>query len=312
MQNEGEHAMRARDEQWSGDFKAWLCPIRWWMSALLLAAMSFAHTVAVAEDVALEDADARSSSASEAEDWSVGVAPYLWLPQIQGTLSTRGVTAVIDLDYHDLFDLLGNGDLFAAGVHLEGRYRKLSFLVDDFGGTARPQTSVKYGPNEMLRGRADVTFDFNFLEFGPAYRVVDLPVDDDRSIIIDLLTGGRFMYFHDSISVLNARGNADQKVNATTTWVDPFVGGRWWVPVSENLDVIFRGDIGGFGAGSQLAWNLVGGFQYELPWSPGGVRTSIAAIYKAFDFNYATGSASQKTVVALNLRGPALGLTFEF
>lgn len=304
--------MMPRDERRASNVRKSPLLSRVCLFAFVLAAIGFGDSGAAAQDAALEDADARASSGSRVEDWSIAIAPYLWLPQIQGTLSTRGVTAAIDLDYHQLFDLLGNGDLLAAGVHLEGRYRKLSFLLDDFGGTARPQTDVTYGPNEMLRGRADVTFDFNFLEFGPAYRVLDVPIDDRRSIGVDLLTGGRFMYFHDAISVLNARGNVDQKVNATTTWVDPFVGGRWWVPVSENLVVIFRGDIGGFGAGSQLAWNLIGGFQYELPWRPGGARTTIAATYKAFDFNYESGSTSQKTVVALNLRGPALGLTFEF
>lgn len=292
--------MKPCDKRWLGDL----------VFACMLA-MSFGVSVVAAQD-APDNAAAPSSSGPQANDWSITVAPYLWLPQIQGTVSTHGVTAAIDLNYHQLFDLMGNGDLFAAGAHIEGRYRQLSFFLDDFGGIARPQTSVVYGPNEMLPGRADVTFNFNLLEFGPAYRVLDLPVGEGRAISIDLLTGGRFMYIYNSISVLNAQGQVDQKVKATTTWVDPFVGGRWWVPVSESIDVVFRGDIGGFGAGSELAWNLIGGIQYELPWRPGGARTTLAAIYKAFDFEYQTGSAPQKTVLALNLRGPALGLTFDF
>lgn len=120
------------------------------------------------------------------------------------------------------------------------------------------------------------------------------------------------------VSVAAVQGAAAEDADAQfssgfqSTWVDPFVGGRWWVPVSENVDVVFRGDIGGFGAGSQLAWNLIGGFQYEPPWRPGGARTTVAAIYKASDFDYQTGSGAQKSTVALNLRGPALGLTLDF
>ena len=37
-------------------------------------------------------------------------------------------------------------------------------------------------------------------------------------------------------------------------WADPLIGVRWEVPVLDRLSLDFRGDIGGFGASSDLVW----------------------------------------------------------
>ena len=94
--------------------------------------------------------------------------------------------------------------------------------------------------------------------------------------------------------------------------MDPFVGGRFAVPLVGDLDLVFRADIGGFGAGSELAWNVISGFQYALPWEPWGARASVALIYKAIDFDYRSGSGLDEVVSKLDMRGPALGLIFDF
>ncbi|MEW6269489.1 MAG: hypothetical protein AB1689_09365 [Thermodesulfobacteriota bacterium] len=251
-------------------------------------------------------------SSGEASPWSFQVVPFLWLPEVEGSVSTRGITADVDVDFGDVFDLLGDGDLFAAGGHFEARYDGFSFFVDAFGGTARPASDVTLGPRQMLSGTADLTLSFTFVEFGPALRVLDWPRGGEgRPVTADLLTGGRFMYFYQSISLRGAGGRFVRDAKATSTWVDPFVGGRFAVPLVGELDLVFRGDIGGFGAGSQLAWNLIGGFQYRLPWQPWGARTSVVAVYKALDFDYESGS-SDRIDIALDLRGPAVGLAFEF
>jgi hypothetical protein len=255
---------------------------------------------------AADDGGARSP-------WGFQVVPFMWLSELEGTIATRGETADIDVDFDDIFDLLGDGELFAAGGHFEGRYERFSFFVDAFGGTARPTSNVTVGQRQMRSGTADVTMNFAFIEFGPAYRVLEWPLDDGgRPIVIDLLTGGRWMYFYESITLKGSAGLLDRFASATSTWVDPFVGGRFAVPLVGELDFIFRGDIGGFGAGSELAWNLIGGFRYGLPWQPYGAHTSIVAVYKALDFDYEAGSGTNQIVAALDMRGPAFGLAFDF
>jgi hypothetical protein len=275
----------------------------------LVLVISCTITRASAED----EVSAYQPARADLDGWTFQVIPFIWLPEIEGTVGTRGRTAAIDVDFSDLFDLMGDGDLFASGGHVEAKYRDLSLFLDAFGGMARPTSQVTFGRDRTFSGKADVTMNFVFFEFGPAYRVLDWPRGDGgRPIQIDLLTGGRFMYFYESITAKGSQGRFRRYANATSSWVDPFVGGRFTVPIADGLDVLFRGDIGGFGAGSQLAWNLLGGLAYQLPWHPGAATTSIYAIYKALDFDYEHGSGAGATQAALDLRGPAVGLAFNF
>jgi hypothetical protein len=280
----------------------------------ILAAALFLAIVATATNAAAQPpAPPPAPNDGAGSPWRFQAAVYAWFPQIQGSVSARGETADIDIGFDDMFDLLGNGDLFASGGHFEVGYDRFSFFLDAFGGTARPTSNVTVGPRQGLSGTADVTMNFVFFEFGPAYRVLQWPLDGPgRPISIDVLAGGRFMYFYNSISLRGSEEAFGRDASSTSEWVDPFVGGRFSVPLVGDLDVVFRGDIGGFGAGSELAWNLIGGFQYRLAWAPFGARTSVAAIYKALDFEYQSGSGPDAVVTDLNERGPALGLVFDF
>jgi hypothetical protein len=265
--------------------------------ALLLVSLSAAAVATAAEQAAVEE--------PVADGWTFEIAPYLWLPEMEGTLSAGPLSAPIDVDIDELFDLIFDGELLAGGLHLGAQWGRFSLFVDGFGGGAKPS-------EKLQRGKLDVTLNFAFIEFGPAYRVLDLPVrPGGRSIQVDALVGGRFMYFYDSIEFEGSRGIVNFGSDATTTWVDPFVGGRWRVPLVGELDMVFRGDIGGFDVGSKLAWNLIGGFQYGLPWRAGDAQMSVVAAYKAFDFDY-EGSGSRQGQLALNLRGPLLGVMFNF
>lgn len=243
--------------------------------------------------------------------WSFEMAPYVWLPEVQGTIRVRNETADLNVTFNDVFDLLGAGKLFAAGGHAEVRYDRFSFFLDAFGGTVRPTASATVG-GQIIQRRvtADVVTNWSFFEFGPAYRLLQWPMKQgERPISIDALVGGRLMYFYDSITLTGSGGRLNRFVSSSSTWVDPFVGGRFDVPVWGDLDVIFRGDIGGFGAGSDLAWNVLGGFQYILPWEPGGANTSLVAVWKTLSFDYESGNAVQSN---LTFSGPAFGLMAHF
>lgn len=236
--------------------------------------------------------------------WSFELTPYLWLPEQQGRVQVRDLSASIDVDFGDVFDLLGNGELFAGMLHLEAKNGPLSLFVDGVGGTMQPTQKTE-------RATTDTTLNYAFIEFGPAYRIFEYPSakPEGRPIQIDALAGGRFMYFYQEIDVKGSGGLLDREADASFDWVDPFVGGRFLVPLVGGLDLFFRADIGGFDAGSELAWNVVGGFKVELPWQPGSARTALIAGYKALDFDYEGGNDGR---VSLNIRGPALGLMFTF
>lgn len=61
---------------------------------------------------------------------------------------------------------------------------------------------------------------------------------------------------------MNEAASAD--INETREWVDPYVGFRAQHYITETCYLGARGDIGGFGVGSELTWQLFGGVGYAI------------------------------------------------
>ena len=92
-------------------------------------------------------------------------------------------------------------------------------------------------------------------------------------------------------------------------WADPLIGVRWEVPVLDRLSLDFRGDIGGFGASSDLIWGLVSDVKYWLPWTPWALQPWFAIGYRAVAFNRDFAGSNN---IDLQFRGPTRGAGFVF
>jgi hypothetical protein len=68
-----------------------------------------------------------------------------------------------------------------------------------------------------------------------------------------------------------------------------------------------RGDIGGFGIGSDITWNLVGMVDFK-PWKHVGLFGGYRALYQ----DYSTGSGSNKFKFDATMHGPLLGLNITW
>src|SRR5262249_10855281 len=108
---------------------------------------------------------ASSDEVRRLDGWWFEFTPYLWLPGADGKVQVRRVSASFHVDYDQVFDLLGDGDLFAAMGHFEAHHGRLSLLVDAVGVHAKPS-------GELDRATVDSTLNATFVEFGPAYRLV--------------------------------------------------------------------------------------------------------------------------------------------
>jgi len=91
------------------------------------------------------------------------------------------------------------------------------------------------------------------------------------------------------------------------SWIDPIVGSRMWLPLSESFTFIGRADIGGFGVGSDLTWQLGAYFQWQ---SSGSV--SIIAGYRYLVMDYEDGKGAKRFAYDMTLQGPVLGLSWGF
>jgi hypothetical protein len=84
------------------------------------------------------------------------------------------------------------------------------------------------------------------------------------------------------------------------------------VRLIDALSFQVRADVGGFGAGSDLAWSLLGAFRYDTPWKLGHADVGLTAGYKVYDVDYSAGAGGEERDFHLQMRGPVLGVAFTF
>lgn len=119
----------------------------------------------------------------------------------------------------------------------------------------------------------------------------------------DAILGLRGYSMNPEVSLLRGPTLFDQ----TQDWLDPFVGGRWIWRFAEDWSVVARGDIGGFGIGSDFAWQGLG----LVEWQP-FENVSFLAGYRALDINYEDGSGNDYFNFDATIHGPMLGVNFRW
>jgi len=229
------------------------------------------------------------SQAGQRSPWGFRLAPYAWLTSTSGSIGAGPLSADAGLSSSDVLSSLQ----IAAMALVEVDYDKWSFENDLIyarfqSSQATPGTlfgELKSTLNQFLwtsylgyrvletpRFTADVQAGFRLISLG-----LDLELTPDQ-------LPGRSRYF-------------------TRTWIDPVVGLRTRTQVTDWLFVPLRGDIGGFGANSELTWQAFGGLGFQLSrWA------AIIAGYRALGYDYNQANFEYN----VNTHGPLLGVEFSF
>ena len=87
------------------------------------------------------------------------------------------------------------------------------------------------------------------------------------------------------------------------SWADPIIAARYHADFSDRLGATVYADVGGFGAGSQITWQILGTLDYRVTdW------LVLRAGYRHLRIEY------HGDVIRLDtaLSGPILGTTFRF
>lgn len=87
------------------------------------------------------------------------------------------------------------------------------------------------------------------------------------------------------------------------TWVDPIIGLRGRFEINDKVSWGGFTSIGGFGAGSDLSFDIFGGVEYAF-----SERFSANAGFRYMAFDYDGGTADLK----LQMYGPVFGITMRF
>jgi hypothetical protein len=233
------------------------------------------------------------------DQWRFEIAPYVWATSLDGTVGAAGRTTPVNADFAQVVH--DSDSLLALMLHGEAARGPLALFTD--------VTFGKIGVDEAPtpNGTIDVTSTILFLEAGAAYRLLDdHPLgghpDSPARLSVDALAGARLTTLGVDLHFRELGADIDR----TNAWVDPFVGARATLDLGPRWSLRLRGDVGGFGAGSQFTWQALGlvGYRFHI----GSVPTTLFAGYRALGQDFVAHGFTWDTVT----HGPMLGLSFTF
>ena len=245
-----------------------------------------------------------SSIASAQEDtpkekkWNFTAAPYLILPSMNGEVGIGEQFVDVDADPGKIFDNLEGAFMFFFEASNEKWIVNFDFLYMKLGAG---------GTTPLLERPADVELKQLGLTFNGMYKVNDWAAvgvgfrinSIDQSFFIPALAGP---------------GPGDIELpaidrSANNSWVDPLIVARLMTRFDEsNWRLGIVGDIGGFGIGSDLAWQLnpFVGYQFSKLF-----EIDLAYRWLSMDYN-SGGVGPDYFLYDMVISGPEIGFFFHF
>jgi hypothetical protein len=254
------------------------------------------------QDVGAADLEARTPSSgilSSGDGWTFSVAPYFWAAGIRGDIGVRGKGPVgVDIPFRDIFDDLRFGGMVVGEAH-NGTWGVLTDLIYLKVDVDRSITGTLGGIPLQLSGNLQTSS--LTATFMGEYRAVAQP-----SVSVDLMAGARVWSVDNDLSLGLAAGGSPIAAfsgSETKTWVDPMIGAKTRVDLSPSWYLTGWAMIGGFGAASDLSWDLLGGLGYQ--WNK---SFSLVAGYRALGVDYHRDGFNFDVVQ----QGPIFGAVIRF
>ena len=233
--------------------------------------------------------------------WKFIIAPYGWLPWINGDVTTGSNESHINMTPKDV---LPNLDAVLE-LHMEARKGNWSFMLDPT--YLKLSQSVDIGP---FGGSADITMKQYIVDFGEYYKFASLAAGgSNNKLDIEGFVGGRYWYINNDLdfNLGLPLPISIPSISVTKKWLDPVVGGRLSYRINDTWFFNLVGDVGGFGLVSHFTWEAkaMGIWQFSR-------YVGIAGGFRAIGVNYEDGQGSSKFQMDTVTYGPVLGITFVF
>jgi hypothetical protein len=238
----------------------------------------------IGESAYPQTSDTSTASETPAEEetsgWRIDLTPYLWMAGMSGDAVLRGIPVEhIDISFSDIIEDLDFG--FAG--HLEATKNNkftLFFDINYINISEKPQTVVVRVKNTVG-------------ELGATYHLGE---------VFEVLGGVRIIKWKLELTPSQIPTTFER----SRTFGDPFVGARVRARVWRSLMLGARGDIGGFGVGSDFSWNII--LEGSIPIARWG---SIYIAQRWWNDDYGTNDQKDFQLDLLTA-GPIVGLTFHF
>jgi hypothetical protein len=265
------------------------------------------------------------------KQWEFSFTPYAWAMSVKGNTTVAGQTIDVDASFLDIIEK--SDTILGLMGHFEARKGPLALYSDlvwaslTFSGN-RSATGPLGGVNVSVDG--DLDYKQTIIEAGISYEIGRFNSDavslkdgwgsPTSFTAIDVLAGAR--YWRESVDFslnitgagpgvlppgFQVSGNRVVARSGDMEWVDPVVGLRVRHQFSPGQELQLRGDIGGFGVGSDFSWQLFGGYSCQLGDSWSGVIG-----YRALSVDFSEESSNRARGIDLIQHGPVFGVSYRW
>lgn len=274
----------------------------------------------LAADLAPAPATAVAAPIALPPTWTFRFTPYGWLISLNGTQTVRGRSESVNASFIDILEksdslvaLMGDVEFRNGPFALFGDVVWTKVGLDR--STVRSRTLAP-GVTGTVSAALNLDVEMAIVEAGAAYEVAR-----SGPLAFDVLGGLR--YWHQtadlSLDVTAGVQTADLEIAGTRAvarsgsvdWLDPLVGARIRYAVAPGQELFLRGDIGGFGAGSDFSWQAFGGYSFDFG-TYNGIAFSGVIGYRALSVDYAQGEGRRRYEFDMLVHGPVLGISARF
>lgn len=232
---------------------------------------------------------------SSKNKWAFKVEPYMMFPYMKGDVAVRNLPAAsIDANMGEIFNKLQLGLM----LNIEAGNDKWTITSD-----------VIYMDLTQDINEGDV---INSGEIGATQIAWELA--GMRKVLpwLEVGVSGILNTLSNELNVnINnpgpGSGTTDKSGDISKSWVEPMIVTRIQSSPDKTLIYQFKGEIGGFGIGSDFAWQaeVDAGFHFSKLFQ-------ITAGYRIISLDYETGSGENLFVYDVDTFGPVIRLGFNF
>ena len=235
-----------------------------------------------------------SAQAGAAEKkWHFLTDVYLMFPYMNGETGKGDLLSVpVDASPGDIFSKLK----MAAMLYAEARTEKWAITSDlvymGLNQEVTPGTLFHSGEvtaNEFIWEPAGFYRIVPFLEVGAGGRLTSLSTDIDARR--NVFPGG----------------TEEVAASGSKTWFDPIIITRLTADINDKWLFQFRGDVGGFGLGSDFTWQLQAYAGYRF-----GKVFQLTAGYRILSIDYDKGVDTERFIYNMDTFGPVVRFGFNF
>lgn len=236
--------------------------------------------------------------AAPAAEWSHTVTPYIWGSGMSGKTAVGTAAGPLEADVDVGFsDILSNLKFGAMMSYRGDRSDGWVVMADAIYMSLEADKRSNVGP---VLVDTTVGVKQTALEVDAGYRVNEQ---------VTVFGGLRYNKVDADLDVIRSGpgAGASRSAGKGDSWTDPVLGVAARLPVSDGWSVGLRGDVGGFGVGSDLTWQMMASANWK-------VRDDLEVVlsYRYLDADYEGGSGASLFKYDMVTSGPGIGVSFRF